>query len=82
MLRIDFYVQHLVRHGATGIELVSGNPVKFHFPTGERLSNKPIDHAQVAQLVQEAAPPPRRPARSRPCAPPARPSSCTTRRRA
>ena len=57
MLRIDFYVQHLVRHGATGIELVSGNPVKFHFPTGERLSNKPIDHAQVAQLVQEAAPP-------------------------
>ena len=57
MLRIDFYVQHLVRHGATAIELVSGSAVKFHFPTGERLSNKPIDHAQVAQLVQEAAPP-------------------------
>ncbi len=57
MLRIDFYVQHLVRHGATGIELVSGAAVKFLFPTGERLSNKPIEHGQIAQLVQEAAPP-------------------------
>lgn len=57
MLRIDFYVQHLVRHGATGVELISGQPVKFHFPTGERLSNKPIEHNQIAQLIQEAAPP-------------------------
>jgi len=56
MLRIDFYVQHLVRHNAVGIELVSGKPVKFKFPNGERLSNKPINHGQIAQLVQEAAP--------------------------
>jgi twitching motility protein PilT len=57
MLRIDFYVQHLVRHGAQGIELVSGEPVRFRFPDGDRQSNKPIDHAQIAQLVREAAPP-------------------------
>ncbi len=57
MLRIDFYVQHLVRHNALGIDLVSGQAVKFIFDTGERQSNKPIDHGQVAQLVQEAAPP-------------------------
>ncbi|HJK94378.1 MAG TPA: type IV pilus twitching motility protein PilT [Polyangiaceae bacterium LLY-WYZ-15_(1-7)] len=57
MLRIDFYVQHLMRHNATGVELSSGQPVKFLFPSGPRQSNKPIEHAQVAQLVQEAAPP-------------------------
>ncbi len=57
MLKIDFYVQHLVRHNASGIELVSGKPVKFLFPTGDRQSNKPIEHAQVVQLVQEAASP-------------------------
>ena len=57
MLRIDFYVQHLARHNARGIELVSGQPVKFHLPDGQRQSNKPIEHAQIASLVQEAAPP-------------------------
>ena len=55
MLRIDFYVQHLVRHNATGIELRSGNPVKFAFPTGERTSNATVDHGQVTRLVQEVA---------------------------
>ncbi|MEC7518927.1 MAG: type IV pilus twitching motility protein PilT [Myxococcota bacterium] len=57
MKRIDFYVQHLVRHNATGVVLTSGEPVLFQFPTGERKSNTPIEHAQVSQLVQEAAPP-------------------------
>ena len=57
MLRIDFYVQHLVRHNALGIELQSGEKVRFELPDGERHSNKPIEHAQIAQLVQEAAPP-------------------------
>jgi len=57
MKRIDFYVQHLVRHNAREVVLSSGDPVLFRFPTGERKSNSPIDHAQVAQLVQEAAPP-------------------------
>ncbi|MEM6958161.1 MAG: hypothetical protein AAF645_20935, partial [Myxococcota bacterium] len=56
MLRIDFYVQHLLRHNALGIELVSGKPVKFELPSGERSSSKPIEHAQIAGLVQEAAP--------------------------
>jgi twitching motility protein PilT len=56
MLRIDFYVQNLVRHGAQGIELTSGEPVLFQLPSGDRRSNKPIEHAQLAQLVREAAP--------------------------
>ncbi len=57
MKRIDFYVQHLVRHNADAIVLASGQPVLFRLPQGERRSNSPIDHAQVAQLVQESAPP-------------------------
>jgi twitching motility protein PilT len=57
MKRIDFYVQHLLRHGASAIVLSSGQPVLFRLAQGERKSNTPIDHAQVAQLVQEAAPP-------------------------
>ena len=56
MKRIDFYVQHLVRVQATGVELTSGRPVKFLFADGPKESSKPIDHAQIAQLVQEAAP--------------------------
>lgn len=56
MLRIDFYVQHLVRQNALGIELVSGKTVRFELQGGERNSSKPIEHAQIAQLVQEAAP--------------------------
>jgi twitching motility protein PilT len=56
VLRIDFYVQHLVRHNALGIELVSGKTVRFELEGGERNSSKPIEHAQIAQLVQEAAP--------------------------
>ncbi|MFW6050115.1 MAG: type IV pilus twitching motility protein PilT [Myxococcota bacterium] len=55
-MRIDFYVQNLVRHGANGIELVSGQPVRFRFPDGDRHSNKPIEHAQLTHLVREAAP--------------------------
>ena len=57
MMRIDFYVQHLVKHKAIGVELMSGKPVKFEFPNGPRMSSKPIEHTQIAQLVQEAAPP-------------------------
>jgi twitching motility protein PilT len=58
MKRIDFYVQHLVRHSAVEVVLVSDEPVLFRFPQGERKSNTAIEHAQVTQLVQEAAPPP------------------------
>jgi twitching motility protein PilT len=58
MLRLDFYVQHLVRQNARGLGLGSNEPVRFKFADGtERASNQPIDHAQVVQLVQEAAPP-------------------------
>ncbi|AKF07816.1 PilT/PilU family type 4a pilus ATPase [Sandaracinus amylolyticus] len=57
MLRLDFYVQHLVRHNAREVMLASGEPVRFRFAEGERASNTAIEHAQVVQLVQEAAPP-------------------------
>ncbi len=56
MLRIDFYVQHLTKHDAEYIELESGKPVKFQLPSGVRHSSKPIDHGQLAALVEEAAP--------------------------
>jgi twitching motility protein PilT len=58
MLRLDFYVQHLVRQAAAELQLASNEPVRFKFPDGEtRQSNAPLDHAQILQLVQEAAPP-------------------------
>jgi len=57
MLRIDFYLQHLVRHNASGILLRSGRPVTFQFPKGDRTSSTPIEHAQIAQLVTEVASP-------------------------
>ena len=58
MLRLDFYVQHLVRQSAAELQIGSNEPVRFKFADGEtRQSNQPIDHAQVVQLVQEAAPP-------------------------
>ena len=58
MLRLDFYVQHLVRQNARGLGLGSNEPVRFRFADGtERASNQPIDHATLVQLVQEAAPP-------------------------
>lgn len=56
MRRIDFYVQHLVKHDAEEIVLASGKPVTFRFPAGNRHSNSAIEHGTVAQLVQECAP--------------------------
>ncbi len=57
MLRIDFYVQHLVKHKADAVILASDAPVKFAFPAGERQSKQAIDHTQIMQMVREAAPP-------------------------
>ena len=57
MRRIDFYVQHLVRHNAREVELASGKPVRFGFPSGSRNSNNSLDHRQLMQLIEEAAPP-------------------------
>ncbi|MFO0693030.1 MAG: type IV pilus twitching motility protein PilT [Polyangiales bacterium] len=58
MLKVDFYVQQLVRYNATSIELGSGQKVKFRLPEGDRETSKAIDHALVAALVQEVAPAP------------------------
>ena len=58
MLRLDFYVQHLVRQNARELALASNEVVRFKFADGtDRASAQPIDHMQVVQLVQEAAPP-------------------------
>jgi hypothetical protein len=56
MARIDFYATHLLRHSATGVELTSGQPVLFRFPTGDRKTNQAIDHPTLVELVKEAAP--------------------------
>jgi twitching motility protein PilT len=57
MLRIDFYVQHLLKHKANGVRLVSDLPVTFHFDAGDRQSSKPIEHDLLVAMVEEAAPP-------------------------
>jgi twitching motility protein PilT len=58
MLRLDFYVQHLVRQNARELALGSNEVVRFRFSDGtDRASAQPIDHMQVVQLVQEALPP-------------------------
>lgn len=56
MLRLDFYVQHLMRQQADEVHLSSGSPVRFKFADGDRQSSAAIEHAQIVQLVQEAAP--------------------------
>lgn len=58
MLRIDFYVQHLIRHDGRGVELVSGSTVRFFFPGEDKRSKRSIDHAQIVKMLQEAAPQP------------------------
>ena len=56
MLRIDFYVQHLLKHKANGVRLVSDLPVTFHFDAGDRQSSKPIEHELlVARKLIELA---------------------------
>jgi len=57
MRRIDFYVQHLVKHNAKAIRMVSGQPVRFSFPTGDRRSNQPMEHGQLTKLIEEVASP-------------------------
>ncbi|NCQ61853.1 MAG: type IV pilus twitching motility protein PilT [Myxococcales bacterium] len=56
MLRLDFYVQHLIRHNAERVMLRSGKRVRFGFADSERETSQPILHAQVRGLVEEAAP--------------------------
>jgi twitching motility protein PilT len=57
MAKIDFYAQQLAKHNATAIELVSGQPVRYKLPDGDRDTAKAIEHPALATIVQEAAPP-------------------------
>jgi twitching motility protein PilT len=54
-MRLDAYVHHLLRHGASSLELVSDKPAKFMFPTGERLSSSRVEHKELLFLLQESA---------------------------
>jgi len=53
-MRLDAYVHHLIRHGASSLELTSEKPAKFVFPTGERLSSSRVEHKELLFLLQEA----------------------------
>ncbi|MDM7915312.1 MAG: hypothetical protein QUU85_08620 [Candidatus Eisenbacteria bacterium] len=57
MLKIDLYLQQIIKHGATAIELVSNRPVRYKMPDGDRDTAKAMDHAQLTAVLQEAAPP-------------------------
>ena len=57
MLKIDFYIQQLSRYNARGVVLTSDKPVLFRFPDGDRETNKALEHATLAALVQEIASP-------------------------
>src|SRR5689334_9432927 len=57
MLKVDFYVQRIARHSATGVEMVSGQPIVFKFADGDRETKQPIEHALLVELVQECATP-------------------------
>ncbi|HMR78103.1 MAG TPA: type IV pilus twitching motility protein PilT [Polyangiaceae bacterium] len=54
-MRIDAYIQHLIRHGAEAMELESNQPAKFRFQSGERLSSTRVEHKEVVFVVKEAA---------------------------
>jgi twitching motility protein PilT len=54
-MRLDAYVHHLLRHGASSLELASDKPAKFMFPTGERLSSSRVEHKELLFLLQESA---------------------------
>ena len=55
-MQIDYYLQHLIRHRAQGVEFASGQAVRFHFPSGPQDGKSPIEHAELVGLVEEIAP--------------------------
>ena len=54
-MRIDAYVEHLIRHAATELELSSNRPAKFQFSTGERLSSSSVSHKELVFIIREIA---------------------------
>jgi twitching motility protein PilT len=55
-MRLNSYVHHLMRHGASGLEITSDQPAKFQFATGERLSSNRVSHKELVFVLHEAAP--------------------------
>jgi twitching motility protein PilT len=54
-MRINNYVHHMMRSGASSLELTSDSPGKFQFSTGERLSSNPVSHKELMFLISEIA---------------------------
>jgi len=52
-MQIDFYVRHLLRHGAEALELQSDQVARFLFETGERLTTNRVEHRQLVAMLQE-----------------------------
>jgi twitching motility protein PilT len=57
MTRIEYFLQQLVKLQAHGIEFESGKPLRLRFPTGDKFTASPIDHAQVQQVLKDAGQP-------------------------
>ena len=55
MKMVDYYAQYLFEHRASAIHFVSDQPVRFSLAAGEQTTDQPLAHAQLAQLVEEAA---------------------------
>lgn len=55
--RLDVYAEHLFRHKAQSVRLISDKPVIFNFDGHDKASSKPLPHKQLAELLYEALPP-------------------------
>jgi twitching motility protein PilT len=51
------FLQQLMKQNPLGLEITSGGPVKFRFPSGEKSTTATISHAQIVKLVEEFASP-------------------------
>jgi twitching motility protein PilT len=51
------FLQQLMKQNPLGLEVTSGGPVKFRFPSGEKSTTATITHPQIVKLVEEVASP-------------------------
>lgn len=51
------FLQQLMKQNPLGLEIISGGPVKFRFPSGEKSTTATITHVQIVKLVEEVASP-------------------------
>jgi twitching motility protein PilT len=51
------FLHQLMKQNPLGLEVTSGGPVKFRFPSGEKSTTATIPHPQLVKLVEEVASP-------------------------